>query len=66
MGQTEISIDMYVPWEKRNVTVLITQLRPTLGNHMDCSSPGSSVHGDSLGKNTGVGCHSFLQGIFLI
>ena len=27
---------------------------------------GSSVHGDSLGKNTGVGCHSRLQGIFPI
>ena len=23
---------------------------------MDCSLPGSSVHGDSPGKNTGVGC----------
>ena len=31
---------------------------------MDCSPPGSSVHGDSLGKNTGVGCHALLQGIF--
>ena len=31
---------------------------------MDCSLPGSSVHGDSLGKNTGVGCLAFLQGIF--
>ena len=29
-----------------------------------CSLPGSSVHGNSPGKNTGVGCHSFLQGIF--
>ena len=28
------------------------------------SLPGSSVHGDSLGKNTGVGCHALLQGIF--
>ena len=28
------------------------------------SSPGSSVHGDSPGKNTGVGCHTLLQGIF--
>ena len=28
------------------------------------SPPGSSVHGDSLGKNTGVGCHALLQGIF--
>ena len=30
---------------------------PTLCNPMDCSPPGSSVHGDSLGKNSGVGCH---------
>ena len=29
-----------------------------------CSLPGSSVHGNSPGKNTGVGCHAFLQGIF--
>ena len=33
---------------------------------MDCSPPGFSVHGNSPGKNTGVGCHSLLQGIFLI
>ena len=26
---------------------------------------GSSVHGDSPGRNTGVGCHALLQGIFL-
>jgi len=32
---------------------------------MDCSLPGSSVHGDSPGKNIGVGCHPLLQGIFL-
>ena len=37
---------------------------PTLGNLIDCSSPGSSVYGDSPGKNTGVGHHFFLQGIF--
>ena len=29
-----------------------------------CSPPGSSVHGDSPGQNTGVGCHALLQGIF--
>ena len=28
---------------------------------MDCSPPGSSVHGDSLGKNTEVDCHFLLQ-----
>ena len=31
---------------------------------MDCSLPDSSVHGDSPGKNIGVGCHAHLQGIF--
>ena len=36
----------------------------SLCNPMDSSLPGSSVHGDSPGKNTGVGCHAFLQGIF--
>ena len=34
----------------------VTQSCPTLCNPMDCSSPGSSVHGDSQGKNTRVGC----------
>ena len=32
---------------------------------MDCGPPGPSVHGDSPGKNTGVGSHFLLQGIFL-
>ena len=32
---------------------------------MDCSTPGSSVRGDSPGHNTGVGCHFLLQEIFL-
>ena len=45
---------------------LVTQLCLTLCNPMDCSLPGSSVHGDSLGKNTRVDCHALLQGIFLI
>ena len=35
-----------------------------LCNTMDLSLPGSSVHGESPGKNTGVGCHVLLQGIF--
>ena len=48
-----------------NVLCLVAQLCPTLCDPMDCSSPGSSVHGDSPGKNIGVGCHALLQGIFL-
>ena len=31
---------------------------------MDYRPPGSSVHGDSPGKNSGVGCHALLQWIF--
>ena len=37
------------------------QLYPALCDSVDCSPPGFSVHGDSLGKNTGVDCHFLLQ-----
>ena len=47
-----------------SVLCLVAQSCPTLCDHMDCSLPGSSVHGDSPGKNTGVGCHALLQGMF--
>ena len=43
-----------------HVLCLVTQLCPTLYDPMDCSLPGSSVHGDSPDKNTGVGCHGNL------
>ena len=48
----------------------VAQSCPTLCNPVDCSLPGSSLHGilppwDSPGKNTGVGCHFLLQGIYL-
>ena len=42
----------------------LLQSCPALYDPMNCSSPGSSVHGISSGKNTGVGCHVLLQGIF--
>ena len=42
--------------------VKVTQSCLTLGDSMDCSLSGSSFHGDSLGKNTGVDCHALLQG----
>ena len=44
--------------------LVVTQLCLILCKPMDCIQPGSSVHGDSPGKNTGVGYHSLLQGIF--
>ena len=43
---------------------LVAQSCPTLFNITDCSLSGSSVHGGSPGKDTGVGCHTLLQGIF--
>ena len=46
------------------VLCLVAQSYPTLCNPIDSSPPGSSVRGDSPGKNTGVGCHALLQGIF--
>ena len=45
-----------------HVVCLVAQLCPTLCDPKDCT--GSSVHADSLGKNTEVGCHALLQGIF--
>ena len=47
-----------------HVLYLVAQLCPTLCDPMDCSLPGSFVHGVSPGNNTGVGCHVLLQGIF--
>ena len=46
------------------VPCLVTQPCPTLCNPMDCSPPGSFVHRDSPGQNSGVGSLSLLQGIF--
>ena len=47
--------------------VFVTQLCLTLCNPMDCSLPDSSVHGILQAYYwvwyTGVGCHSFLQGM---
>ena len=59
-------------WENRSsflcdaVLCLVTLLCLTLCDAMHCSPPGSSVPGNSPGKNIGVGCHALLQGIFTI
>ena len=39
------------------VCAKLLQLCPTLCDPMDCSPLASAVHGNSPGKNTGVGCH---------
>ena len=46
------------------VLCLVAQSCWTFSEPMDCSPPGSSVPGDSPGKNTGVGSLSLLQGNF--
>ena len=45
------------------VLCLVAQSCSTLCDSMDYSPSSSSVHGDSPGKNTRVGCHALLQGI---
>ena len=45
------------------VPAKLLQLCLTLWDPMDSSSPASSIHRHSPGKNTGVGCHDLLQGI---
>ena len=43
---------------------LVVQSCLILCDPIDCSLPGVSVHGNSPGKNIGMGCHALLQGIF--
>ena len=43
---------------------VLTQSCPALCSPMDNGPLGSSVSGDSPGKNTRVGCHALFQGIF--
>ena len=50
-------------WLYAHACMLSRVSRVQLCNPMDCSPPGSSVHGDFPGKNTGS--HSLFQGIFL-
>ena len=66
VGNCTAFTTLYPKAQRKGMVVLcsVSRLCPTLCNPMDCSPPGSSVHGDSPGKNTGVGCHPFLQGIF--
>ena len=44
--------------------VKVAQLCRTLCDPMDCSTPGSFVHADSQGKNTGEGRYALLHGMF--
>ena len=50
--------------KKKDIMCLVAQSCLTFCYPMVCSLPGSSVHGDAPGKNTALGCHTVLQGIF--
>ena len=63
--ERQISYDITHMWNlKKWYVCLVTQLCPMLCDPLDYSLPGTSVCGDSPGKNTGVGCHALLLGIF--
>ena len=53
----------YLTYLQSVVLCLVAQSCPTLCDLMDCSQSGSSLHGNSPGKNTGVGCLAHLQEI---
>ena len=57
-------IVLYLSHQKE-ILCLAAQSCPTLCDPMDCSLPDTSVHGDSPGKNTGVGCHFLLQEVLI-
>ena len=48
--------------DSNTVLCSVAQSCPIICDPMDCSPPGSSVLGDSPGKNIGVGFHALLQG----
>ena len=55
-------------WEVKIKVFILFQFSHSavsLWDPMDCSMPGSFCPWDFPGKNTGVGCHFLLQGIFL-
>ena len=71
--QTEITVFLVTysqKWHPLNITVyigcmhLVAQLCLPLCDPIDCSPSGFSALGDSPGKNSGVGYHALLQGIF--
>ena len=61
--RTPVQAGESVPQRQPCACAKLLQSCLTLCDPVDCSPPGSSVHGDSLGNNTGVGCQALLQGL---
>ena len=60
-GQIADDCDIYFLLIMETLVCLGAQSCPTCCDPMDCSLPGSSVHGGSAGQNTGEGCHALLK-----
>ena len=54
----------FIVFNEKNNNMFLVHLSNSL-QPMDYSTPGSSVQGDSPGKNTRVSCYALLQGIVL-
>ena len=62
----ELSCRLNKMWRAENsICVLVAQLCLTLCDRTDCSLPRLLCPWKSPGKNTGMGCHTLLQRIFL-
>ena len=61
-GHTVVHSTLFYPFKVSVRVSLIAQECPTLCDPMNCSPPGSSVHGVFRGENTGVIRHFLLQG----
>ena len=64
IGAQEIFLNEWI--KSNSVLCLITQSCPTLCDPLDCSPPGSSIHGVSPGKNTRVGCNTLFLNLTLL
>ena len=68
---TNISINIWQQCAQENILAVVCMYAQSLQSCLiicdliDCTPWGSSVCGDSPDKNTGVGYHALLQGIFL-
>jgi len=60
---THLPTPIFLPGEEPS-RLLVAQSCLSLCDPRDCNPPSSSVHGNSPGENTEMGCHALLQGIF--
>ena len=60
----DFTVQIFTPWVNYSVLCLVAQSCLALCDPVDCSPPGSSLHRDFPGNNTGVGGHALLRRIF--